>query len=143
MAHVGRPCDPPFIGTPSGNVAFEPNADGGPLWLGPCTQEQFDYLSAFPHFKAFQEDAQIPQITKGVIPDATWTRAGIAEWAKEELDVVIDMKLKADMLTELHDAITAVVARAEAEATEKSSLPPFVAEVSDEVASDLLPPVTE
>ena len=127
MAHNGRPCDPPVIGTTHGLIAFEPNPAGGPLWLADCTPEQVEDLQPFAHFFLFQEDTHIPKIEKGTIPDQTWSRVGIAEWALEELDVTIEMKRKADMLNDLQAAIAAVVARAEAEKAEKAALPPFVA----------------
>jgi len=120
MCHTGRPCDPPIINMPHGDpIVFEPNPNGGPLWIAYCTAEQVEDMARFDFFRKFTEELPEEKIEKGNIPDETWTRAGIAEWALEELDIVIDLKLKADMLAELN----AAVAKAEAE---KASLPPFV-----------------
>ena len=120
MAHNGRPCDPPIICMPHGQITFEPNPAGGPLWLGYCTPEQVEDLKPYDFFFPFTEDATVPEIKKDVVPDETWTRAGIVEWAERELKVTIDMKRKADMLADLNAAI----AKAEAE---KAELPPFIA----------------
>ena len=122
MCHKGKPCDPPIINMPHGDpILFEASPDGGDLWIAACTPEQVEDMKPFPFFFPMVEDTSVPKIEKDIIPDASWTRAGIAEWAQRELNVTLDMKLPAEMLADLQAAI----AKAE---QEKAALPPFVAE---------------
>lgn len=106
IAHVGAPFTPPEIPAAGGVVIFEPNPNGGKLWLGSATVEEAAELLQFDFFMKYEEEVNLTPI-KGSTPDKEWTREGIAEWALEHLQVVIDIKKKSEMLDDLASALAA------------------------------------
>lgn len=105
VAHHGSPFTPPVIPAAGGVVLFYPNPEGGQLWLGEATPEQAEELCAFDFYFVYKGEAKAPDLASLTLPDKSWTRDGIAEWAKEFLGMTIDIKAKAEMLTELEEAI--------------------------------------
>jgi hypothetical protein len=99
LAHVGIPFNPPEINTVAGPVIFFPNPDGGPLWLGEATQEQADDLLQHSFFTAYAGATPVVDKQRIPIPDKTWSKPGIAQWALEFLGVTLDItQTKAQML---------------------------------------------
>ena len=129
MAHRGMPGDPPIINMPHGPIVFERGPNNDSIWIGYCTPEQVEDLKPYDFFFPFTQEIPAPKIEKDKVPDETWNRAGIAEWAEEELGVTISMKLKkADMLAELKVAIAARAEEALQPAPEDAPAPPKEAE---------------
>jgi hypothetical protein len=111
VAHQGRPFDPPVINTSAGPVIFCPNPDGGNLWLGQASPDQAAELLNFPFFLEFKGATPAPSADYAPLPDKTWTKPGIAQWALEFLDVTLDQtKTKDAMLADLKTASDAVAA---------------------------------
>ena len=124
IAHLGRPFDPPLINTSTGQLTFEPDPDGSKYWLAKATPEQALELVQFGFFKRFDPTASAALPDASAMPDETWTRAGIAEWAQKFLEVEIETKLKADMLADLQAALAAKAAKDAASAETTSAAAP-------------------
>jgi len=110
IAHDGAPCFPPEIPACGGVLVFAPDPAGSKFWIAEATQEQADYITQYPFFTLFKGEAKAFTLSDLTVPDKSWTRAGIAEWALEFLGATIAIGEKKDMLVALQEAIDAKLA---------------------------------
>jgi hypothetical protein len=103
IAHEGTPCTPPIVCPPGLDVlVFAPDPAGSKFWIAEATEEQAAWALGYEFFTKFEGPAPIFDLDNTVIPDKTWTKAGIAEWAKEFLGIEIDTEpTKAEIIAAL------------------------------------------